>query len=65
MGTGASKFYEKLSYFHNEKPPTPTGLFTDPNFPPNKNSLMGLDSSGKPIDNIAYKNNSSSLNPNE
>ena len=67
MGTGASKFYEKLSYFHNETKPTLKDgeLFTDPNFPPDKNSLMGLNSSGKPIDSEAYKTNSSSLNPNE
>ena len=65
MGAGATKFYEKLTYFHNETPPTDGKLFTDPNFPPNKNSLMGLNSSGQPIDSEAYKNYSSSLNPNE
>ena len=45
---------KKPTYFKNQKPPNPNEVFTDPLFPPNVNSLIGLDSSGKIIDVEAY-----------
>ena len=44
-----------FKYWKDQKPPAPGTLFTDPLFPPNRNSLLALDSNGKPIDPIAYK----------
>ena len=33
-------------------------LFTDPLFPPNMNSILGLDSKGQPIDQLTYNEKS-------
>ena len=48
---------KKMKYWKDQEPPQPGKLFTDPIFPPNRNSLLGLDSTGKPIDPKAYKDN--------
>ena len=44
----------KLIYWKNQDPPKADEIFTDPLFPPTVNSLLGLDSSGNPIDSDAY-----------
>ena len=44
-----------FKYWKDQKPPAPGTLFTDPLFPPNRNSLLGLDSNGKAIDQKAYQ----------
>ena len=44
----------KLIYWKNQDPPKTDEIFTDPLFPPTLNSLLGLDSSGKPIDIDIY-----------
>ena len=54
-----------LPYFKNQTLPEKGKQFTDPLFPPDKSSLHGLDSNGKPIDEEAYKQNKSSINLNE
>ena len=43
-----------LSYWKNQTPPETGKLFTDDLFPPNKNSLLGLNSNNMPIDLKAY-----------
>ena len=48
---------KKMKYWKDQEPPQPGKLFTDPIFPPNRHSLLGLDSTGKPIDPKAYKDN--------
>ena len=45
---------KKPIYWKNQKPPNPNEVFTDPLFPPTVNSLIGLDSSGKIIDDKNY-----------
>ena len=45
---------KKSIYWKNQEPPKTSEVFTDPLFPPTVNSLLALDSSGKPIDNNAY-----------
>ena len=54
-----------LSYWKDQEPPKSGSLFTDPLFPPNKNSLLGLDSTGKPIDQTAYKEKAGNINTNQ
>ena len=49
---------DKLEYWKSQQPPEPGKLFTDPLFPPNMNSLLGLDSNDQPIDQLAYNDNS-------
>ena len=51
-----------LPYWKNQKVPIKGQKFTDPIFPPNKNSLLGLDSNGKPIDPKNYKENKINTN---
>ena len=46
---------KKIRYWKDQEPPKPDTLFTDPLFPPNRNSLLGLDSSGKIIDPQVHK----------
>jgi hypothetical protein len=53
----SSNNQENLKYFRDQIPPLPGMLFTDPLFPPNQNSLLGLDPFGKPIDIQAYNDN--------
>ena len=55
---------KQLSYWKNQEPPESGKLFTDPLFPPNKNSLLGLDSNGKAIDPTAYKQKASQIDTN-
>jgi len=45
---------EDLEYWKGQQPPERGKLFTDPLFPPNMNSILGLDSNGQPIDQAAY-----------
>ena len=45
---------KKPIYWKNQEPPPADKEFTDPLFPPNENSLLGLDSSKKPIDSNQY-----------
>ena len=53
----------ELTYWKNQEKGTEGKEYTDPLFPPNKNSLLGLDSSGNPIDQEAYTNaNGSKIN---
>ena len=52
-----------LPYWKNQEPHKPGTPFTDPLFPPNEKSLMGLDSNGNPIDPKAYQENKSSIDP--
>ena len=56
---------KKPKYWKDQEPPKSGTLFTDPLFPPNKNSLLGLDSSGKIIDQTAYKEKAGSINTNQ
>ena len=46
----------ELAYWKNQSPGKEGEMYTDDLFPPNQNSLMGLDSSGNPIDQEAYTN---------
>ena len=57
------EFFNNLSYYKNDKPLPEgfTGKFTDPNFPPNKNSLLSLKPNGDPIDKSAYQRNSNAI----
>ena len=55
---------KQLSYWKNQEPPESGKLFTDPLFPPNKNSLLGLDSNGNAIDPTAYKQKASQIDTN-
>ena len=57
------EFFNNLSYYKNDKPLPEgfTGKFTDPNFPPNKNSLLSLKPNGDPIDKSAYSRNSNAI----
>ena len=52
-----SKDDKALKYFKDQAPHNPGTLFTDPLFPPNMNSLLGLDSNGTPIDEDSYFEN--------
>ena len=56
---------KKLIYWKNQSLPNSGELFTDPLFPPNINSLLGLDSKGKPIDPKAYNDLSNEIDTNE
>ena len=53
---------KELIYWKGQLIPEKGKKFTDPLFPPNKNSLLGLDSNGKPIDPIAYSNIPKNIN---
>ena len=54
----------ELTYWGNQQPGKEGEPYTDDKFPPNTNSLMGLDSSGNPIDKEAYTNaNGQYINP--
>ena len=53
---------KKLLYFKNQEPPKSNEVFTDPLFPPTDNSLLALDSSGKPIDNEVYEKRADNIN---
>ena len=48
----------KLEYWKFQQPPETEKLFTDPLFPPNMNSILGLDSNGQPIDQLVYNEKS-------
>ena len=63
MTTNEGKKME-LTYWKNQNPGKEGEMYTDDLFPPNLNSLMGLDSSGNPIDQEAYANaNGKYINP--
>ena len=47
----------QFRYFLDQQPPLPGVPFTDPLFPPNRNSLLGLDPFGKIIDPKALQDN--------
>ena len=55
----------KIPYWKNQEKPLSGELYTDPLFPPNINSLLGLDKNGKPIDIKAYKENGSQIKKDE
>ena len=55
----------ELTYWKNQEPPKSGSLYTDPLFPPNANSLLGKDVSGKIIDNKAYSEKAKNINTNE
>lgn len=59
------EFYSQLSYYKNDKPLPANfeGKFTDPNFPPNKNSLLALKPNGDPIDKVAYQKYKNGISP--
>ena len=46
-----------IPYWKNQKPPIKGQEFTDPLFPPNNKSLLGLNSNNKPIDPESYNEN--------
>ena len=50
-----------LPIWKKQKEPKPGKLFTDPLFPPNAYSLLGLDSKGRPLDIKAYQDNSTEI----
>ena len=52
---------KQLPYFRDQQPFMGNGLFQDPFFPPNSNSLLGLDSFGKIIDPEVYRDNMKEL----
>ena len=56
---------KKIPYWKNQETPKSGALFTDPLFPPNKNSLLGLDYNGKIIDSKSYKDNIKEIKENE
>jgi calpain-15 len=54
----------KLTYWKNQSPPEEGKDYKDDIFPPDNNSLMGLDSNGNPIDKEAFTNaNGKYINP--
>ena len=53
------------TYWKNQEPPQSGSPFEDPLFPPNSNSLLGLDSKGNPIDSKAYSEKAKNINTNE
>ena len=56
---------EALSYWKNQQPPESGTLYTDPLFPPNVYSLLGVDSEGYVIDATAYKEKAGNINTNK
>ena len=60
-----SKDKNIIPYWKNQNSPIPGTLYTDPLFPPNKNSLLGLDLKEKKIDPKAYKDNINEIKVNE
>ena len=61
MREGINQDIQSLPYWKNQEPPKYGQDYTDPLFPPNKNSLLGLDSSGNPIDPKTYEAKSKSI----
>ena len=55
----------ELTYWKNQEAPQSGSPYTDPLFPPNTNSLLGLDSNGKPIDITAYNEKAKNINTNK
>ena len=57
----------ELSYWRNQQPPQSVQgqTYKDPIFPPNANSLLGLDSNGNPVDSKAYTEKAKSINTND
>ena len=55
----------QFSYWKNQEAPQSGTLYEDPLFPPNKNSLLGLDSNGKPIDSTTYKEKANNIDTNK
>ena len=53
------------TYWKNQERPQQGVEFKDPLFPPTANSLLGLDSSGNPIDSKAYSEKARNINTNE
>ena len=53
---------DDLIYWKNQELPIKGQKFTDPIFPPDKKSLLGLDSNNKPIDPDNYKENNINSN---
>lgn len=53
---------KKLLYYKNQEPPKLDEVFTDSLFPPTDNSLLALDSLGKPIDNEVYQKKTEDIN---
>ena len=54
-----------ITYWKNQDPPKEGVEFKDPLFPPTANSLLGLDSSGNPVDSKAYSEKAKNINTNE
>ena len=52
-------------YWKDQPRPQEGVEFKDPLFPPTSNSLLGLDSSGNPIDSKAYSEKAKNINTNE
>ena len=53
------------TYWKNQERPQEGVEFQDPLFPPTANSLLGLDSSGNPIDSKAYSEKARNIKTNE
>ena len=56
---------EALIYWKNQQPPESGTLYTDPLFPPNAYSLLGVDSNGYIIEPTAYKEKAGNINTNK
>ena len=55
----------QFTYWKNQEAPQSGTLYEDPLFPPNKNSLLGLDSNGKPIDSTTSKEKANNIDTNK
>ena len=65
MSTKNERERKAPTYWKNQAKPEEGKEFKDPLFPPTSNSLLGLDSSGKPIDSKAYSEKSGNIKTNE
>ena len=55
----------EFTYWKNQEAPQSGTLYEDPLFPPTKNSLLGLDSNGNPIDSTTYKEKAKNIDTNK
>ena len=65
MSTPNQRERRAPTYWKNQEKPQEGKEFKDPLFPPTANSLLGLDSSGQPIDSKAYSEKAKNIKTNE
>ena len=65
MSTQNQRERRAPTYWKNQEKPQEGKEFKDPLFPPTANSLLGLDSSGQPIDSKAYSEKAKNIKTNE